>query len=205
MVYYTILYYTILYYTILYYTILYYTILYCTILYYTVLYYTILYYTILYDTILYDTIQYYTMRGVLDSSGTWLPPGCRPASSADLSWHSDASGATTVNVAGEQKHMMYYLNCNLLRPLIKIPFLLVPYGYIIIKIKKNSSGDDSENRVGAMMSSLCRIPCSPGWLRGSPWSSAEVWKENYSTSGKDDRALWIGHRGMFRTPDKHGA
>ena len=28
--------------------------------------------------------------------------------------------------------------CNLLRPLITILFLLVPYGYIIIKIKKNS-------------------------------------------------------------------
>ena len=27
-------------------------------------------------------------------------------------------------------------NCNLLRPLIKMSFLLVPYGYIIIKIKK---------------------------------------------------------------------
>ena len=28
--------------------------------------------------------------------------------------------------------------CNLLRPLMKILFLLVPYGYILIKIKKNS-------------------------------------------------------------------
>ena len=28
------------------------------------------------------------------------------------------------------------LNCNLLRPLIKILFLLVPYGYIIIKLKR---------------------------------------------------------------------
>ena len=28
--------------------------------------------------------------------------------------------------------------CNLLRPLIKMIFLLVPYGYIILKIKKNS-------------------------------------------------------------------
>ena len=28
--------------------------------------------------------------------------------------------------------------CNLLRPLIKIIFLLVPCGYILIKIKKNS-------------------------------------------------------------------
>ena len=28
--------------------------------------------------------------------------------------------------------------CNLLRPLIKIPFLWVPYGYITIKIKQNS-------------------------------------------------------------------
>ena len=29
-------------------------------------------------------------------------------------------------------------SCNLLRPLIKIQFLLVPSGYIIIKIKKKS-------------------------------------------------------------------
>ena len=27
--------------------------------------------------------------------------------------------------------------CNLLRPLIKILFLLAPYGYIIIKVKKS--------------------------------------------------------------------
>ena len=32
--------------------------------------------------------------------------------------------------------------CNLRRPLIKILFLLVPYGYITIKAKKNSKGDD---------------------------------------------------------------
>ena len=32
--------------------------------------------------------------------------------------------------------------CNLLRPLIKILFFLVPYGYIIIKMRKNSEGDD---------------------------------------------------------------
>ena len=31
----------------------------------------------------------------------------------------------------------YTLTCNLLRPLIKILFLLVPCGYIIIRIKKN--------------------------------------------------------------------
>ena len=30
------------------------------------------------------------------------------------------------------------INCNLLRPLIEILFLLVPYGYITIKTKKNS-------------------------------------------------------------------
>ena len=30
------------------------------------------------------------------------------------------------------------LSCNLLRPLVKILLLLVPYGYIILKIKKNS-------------------------------------------------------------------
>ena len=30
------------------------------------------------------------------------------------------------------------LSCTLLRPLIKIVFLMVPYGYIIIRLKKNS-------------------------------------------------------------------
>ena len=37
--------------------------------------------------------------------------------------------------------------CNLLRPLLKMLFLLVPYGYIIRKIKKDSKGDDSNYRM----------------------------------------------------------
>ena len=34
------------------------------------------------------------------------------------------------------------LNLFLLRPLIKMLFLVVPYGYVIVKVKKNSSGND---------------------------------------------------------------
>ena len=62
---------------------------------------------------------------------------------------TDSGGSRLVTTCNQQKGLLYkayhtwlellYASyCNLLRPLIKMLFLMVPYGYIIIKTTKNS-------------------------------------------------------------------